>query len=71
MSDEGCLIMAAVATTVIAFGSGFMVGGFAAERCERDNAVSAGVAEYYLNENNEKAFRYIVPESHTPTEQAE
>lgn len=28
---------------------------------QQEQAIKAGVAEYYINENNDKAFRYIAP----------
>lgn len=35
---------------------------------ERDRAVEAGAAEYYINEGHKKDFRYLPVPDHTPSE---
>ena len=42
--------------------AGFSFGEFSAEESMKKEAVEAEVAEFYLNEDNEKQFRYLKPE---------
>lgn len=60
MSDEsiGNCILAFVFGGVILFCVGGCVGGCVGRNEQREEAISAGVAEWYLDANADKAFRW-------------
>ncbi len=41
---------------------GFLTGGNGATNYEYNQAIEAGAGEYYLDENHERQFRWVVPE---------
>jgi hypothetical protein len=48
----------AIVGMIIMFVFGFGLGGCAGTQVEQENAIKAGVAEYYIDADNDKAFRY-------------
>ena len=62
--DEEYLFLIYVAIASLVFGTciGSCVGNYKGERTIKKEAVEAEVAEFYLDEKNEKQFRFLKPE---------
>lgn len=56
MDDDGCGLFLFVILVMV---GAFCLGIFLEKKDSRHDAVEAGVAEYYIDENNDRAFRYL------------
>lgn len=58
VNDDDMPVWLAAILSIIFGLIGYFVGGSAAEKSTHESAIKAGVAEYYLDQNHERQFRW-------------